>query len=50
VLRNRRGQALVDYTLLLLVAAALVALFIFTMRSQVVAVLHSTASALQIGS
>jgi len=49
-LRNGRGQALVDYTLILLVAAALVVLFILTMRSQVVSVLHSTATALQLGS
>jgi len=49
VLGDRRGQALVDYTLILLVAAALVLLFILTMRTQVVSVLHSTATALQLG-
>jgi hypothetical protein len=50
VLGSRKGQALVDYTVILLIAAALAVLFIVTMRSQVVAVLRSTASTLQLGS
>ena len=47
---NHRGQALVDYSLILLVTALLVVLFIVTMGSQVVSVLHATKSVLQLGS
>jgi hypothetical protein len=50
VLRKRSGQALVDYSLLLLLTAGLIVLVIFTMGSQIVAVLRSTASTLQLGS
>ena len=48
VLGNRKGQALVDYSLILLLAAGLVVLAIFTMGSQITSVLHSTARTLQI--
>lgn len=50
MLRNRSGQALVDYTLLLLLAAGVVVLVIFTLGSQIQAVLRTTASTLQLGS
>ena len=46
--RDRRGQALVDYALILLLTAAVVALVIVTMGSQIVGVLRITASTLQI--
>ena len=46
--RDRRGQALVDYALILLLTAAVVALVWFTMGSQIVGVLRITASTLQI--
>ena len=49
MLRNRSGQALVDYTLLLLLTAGFVVLVIFTLGSQIQAVLRGTASTLQIG-
>ena len=48
VLGNRKGQALVDYSLILLLTAAFVVLVIFTMGSQITSVLHSTARTLQI--
>ena len=48
MLRNRRGQALVDYTLILLLTAGVVVLVIFTLGSQILAVLRSTATTLQI--
>jgi Flp pilus assembly pilin Flp len=50
VLRNRSGQSLVDYSLLLLLTAGVIVLVIFTMGSQIQAVLRSTANTLQIGS
>ena len=50
MLRNRSGQALVDYTLILLLTAGVVVLVIFTLGSQILAVLRSTASTLQLGS
>jgi Flp pilus assembly pilin Flp len=50
VSRNRSGQALVDYTLILLLTTGVVVLVIFTLGSQILAVLHSTASTLQLGS
>jgi hypothetical protein len=50
VLRNRRGQALVDYSLILLLTAGLVVLVLLTMGNQFLAVLRSTASTLQLGS
>jgi Flp pilus assembly pilin Flp len=46
--RERRGQALVDYALILLLTAGVVVLVIFTMGSQITAVLRSTASTLQV--
>jgi Flp pilus assembly pilin Flp len=49
VLRNRSGQALVDYTLILLLTAGVVLLVIFTLGGQIQAVLRSTANTLQIG-
>jgi dolichyl-phosphate beta-glucosyltransferase len=48
VLRNRKGQALVDYSVILLLTAGLVVLVIFTMGSQIAAVLRNTAKALQL--
>ena len=50
VLSNRRGQALVDYSLILLLTAGLVVLVLLTMGNQFLAVLRSTASTLQLGS
>jgi Flp pilus assembly pilin Flp len=50
VSRKRSGQALVDYTLLLLLTAGVVVLVILTLGSQIQAVLRSTANTLQIGS
>ena len=46
--RDRRGQALVDYALILLLTAAVVVLVWFTMGSQIVGVLRITASTLQV--
>jgi len=48
--RDRRGQALVDYSLILLLTAGLVVLVLLTMGNQFLAVLRSTASTLQLGS
>jgi hypothetical protein len=47
--RAQRAQALVDYSVILVVAAALVVLGLLVMGSQIRDVLHWTAKTLQVG-
>lgn len=48
VRRTQRGQALVDYSVIILLVAALVALGIVLLGGQMLAVLHWTAQTLEI--